>query len=307
MWIVACNIFVADRASFRGFLSVTWDSPVNTTVGDGARTAAYHQIKFFLEHHFVRNSLVLQPFEEVEHFLRNVLTKQLRRILIFPLVIVRLLLCVKVSSGQLGVGHVEGFCRIQPLFTTQRELTGQVALTKIVQSVGCINIMAAVELDLSLLVLSQRAVDVKRNSGFTNVHSEVRFDCFQGQPHLAIVHQIVLVEENPAVTERGVLPSLVTTNDDKIVDCLDFLRRKARENRFQNELVIVLIVEPCQQGFLGHKLFDRFIVIPNLGVFPRDLVFEDKKPIVGKHLAVENEWFKVQRYHLLILHPIVAP
>ena len=93
----------------------------------------------------------------------------------------------------------------------------------------------------------------------------------------------------------------------KIVDCLDFLRRKARENRFQNELVIVLIVEPCQQGFLGHKLFDRFIVIPNLGVFLRDLVFEDKKPIVGKHLAVENEWFKVQRYHLLILHPIVAP
>ena len=99
----------------------------------------------------------------------------------------------------------------------------------------------------------------------------------------------------------------MTTNDDKIVDCLDFLRRKARENRFQNELIIVLIVEPCQQGFLGHKLFDRFIVIPNLGVFPRDLVFEDKKPIVGKHLAVENEWFKVQRYHLLILHPIVAP
>lgn len=69
----------------------------------------------------------------------------------------------------------------------------------------------------------------------------------------------------------------------------------------------MLIVEPCQQGFLDHELFDRFIVIPNLGVFPRDLILEDKKPIVGKHLAVENEWFKVQRYHLLILHPIVAP
>ena len=69
----------------------------------------------------------------------------------------------------------------------------------------------------------------------------------------------------------------------------------------------MLIVEPCQQGFLGHELFDRFIVIPNLGVFPRDLILEDKKPIVGKHLAVENERFKVQWYHLLILRPIVAP
>ena len=69
----------------------------------------------------------------------------------------------------------------------------------------------------------------------------------------------------------------------------------------------MLIVEPCQQGFLGHELFDRFIVIPDDGVFPRDLVFEDKKPIVGKHLAVENERFKVQWYHLLILRPIVAP
>ena len=226
MRVVACNIFVADRASFRGFLSVTWDSSVNTAVSNGARTAAYHQIELFLEHHFVRNTLVLQPFEEVEHFLRNVLTKQLRRILIFPLVIVRLLLCVKVSSGQLGVGHVEGFCRIQPLFTTQRELTGQIALTKIVQPVGCVNIVSAVELDLLLLVLSQRAVDVKRNGGFTNVHSEVRFDCFQGQPHLAIVHQVILIEENPTVTERGVLPALVTTNDDKIVDRLDFLRRE---------------------------------------------------------------------------------
>ena len=86
--------------------------------------------------------------------------------------------------------------------------------------------MAAVELDLSLLVLSQRAVDVERNSGFTNVHSEVRFDCFQGQTHLAIVHQIVLVEENPAVTERGVLPALVTSNDNKIVDRLNFPRRE---------------------------------------------------------------------------------
>ena len=97
---------------------------MNTAVGDGARTTAYHQIELFLEHYFVRNTLILQPFEEVEHFLRNVLAKQLRRILIFPLVIVRFLLCVKVSSGQLGVGHVKSFCRIQTLFTTQRELTG---------------------------------------------------------------------------------------------------------------------------------------------------------------------------------------
>lgn len=52
---------------------------MNTTVGDGTRTAAYHQIELFLEHHFVRNTLILQPFEEVEHFMRNVLTKQLRR------------------------------------------------------------------------------------------------------------------------------------------------------------------------------------------------------------------------------------
>ena len=54
---------------------------MNTAIGDGARTAAYHQIELFLEHHFVRNTLVLQPFEEVEHFLWNVLTKQLRRYL----------------------------------------------------------------------------------------------------------------------------------------------------------------------------------------------------------------------------------
>lgn len=85
---------------------------------------------------------------------------------------------------------------------------------------------------LGLLVLCQRAIDVERHGGFSNVHSEVGFDCFQGQTHLAIVHQVILVEENPAVTERGVLPTLVTTNDDEIVECLDFLRREAREKFF---------------------------------------------------------------------------
>ena len=210
MRVVACNIFVADRTGFRGFLTVTGDSSVNTAIGNRTWTIANHDFELFLEHYLVRDRSVFQPFKEIEHFLRNILPKQLVRVAILTLVIVGSLLCVKVGGSQFGIGHVKGFRRVDTLFLTQGQFAGQVALSQIVKCVGSVNIVVAVKLNLVLLLLGQWTVNIEGNRSLSNVHAKVSFNRFQGQTHLAIVHEVVLVEENTAVTKRCVFPPLMT-------------------------------------------------------------------------------------------------
>ena len=120
------------------------------------------------------------------------------------------LLCVKVGGSKFGIGHVKGFRRVDTLFLTQGQFAGQVALSQIVKCVGSVNIVVAVKLNLVLLLLGQWTVNIEGNRSLSNVHAEVSFNRFQGQTHLAIVHEVVLVEENTAVTKWCVFPPLMT-------------------------------------------------------------------------------------------------
>ena len=244
--VVAGNIFIADRTGFGGFFSVTGDSSVNTTVGNRARTIAYHDFELFLEHHFVRNAPVFQAIKESEYLRGNILPKQLGRVLVFTLVIMGLLFCVQIGSSQLGIGHIQSLFFTNTLFMTKGAFTEQIALSQIVQFIGSVNIVVTVELDFFLFRFGQRTVNVEGHGCFTNVHAKVSFNRFQGQTHLAIVHEIILVKENPALSQYGVFPPLMPVHDDKIVDRLNFFGREVTQNGFQDKLVIVLIVEPRQ-------------------------------------------------------------
>ena len=83
-------------------------------------------------------------------------------------------------------------------------------------------------------------------------------------------------------------PSVPVLLDYVIVDLLYLLRSCICEYRFENELVVVLIVETAKQRVDFHKLNDRFVVVVDYGVLLCFKVFEDEKPIVCKNLAVEN-------------------
>ena len=81
----------------------------------------------------------------------------------------------------------------------------------------------------------------------------------------------------------------MTALDDEVIDPLDLFWGEVTQDGFQDELVVVLVVEPCQKRLLPHELSDRLTVIPDDGALPGSLVFEHKKPIESKHLAVKDE------------------
>ena len=124
------------------------------------------------------------------------------------------------------------------------------------------------------------------------------FNGFQGQPHLAIVHKIILVKIDPALTESGVFPPFMSLHDDEIIDRFDLFRGIITEDGFQNELVIVLIIEPAQERFLLHELFHGLIIIVNDGIFSGSLVLEDKEPIESENLTVKD---------IAVIHYISSP
>ena len=77
------------------------------------------------------------------------------------------------------------------------------------------------------------------------------------------------------------LPALSTINE-VFTQSFYFLRRTISGNSFQNEIVIRLIIEATEKWLLSKKLPDCVIVIMNDGIFLRDLVLEDKKPVILK-------------------------
>ena len=165
--------------------------------------------------------------------------------------------------------------------------------------------MLTVKDDLFQFFGGQWPIKIEGHSGFPNIHTQVRFDCFQGQPHLAIVHEVILVKVNPALTEIRVFPPLMPLDDDEIIDHLHLFRRVVRQDCFQNELVIVLIVEPSQKRFLFHELPDSLIVVVNYGVFPGGLVLKHEEPVKGEYLAVEDKKI-IHSHHLPIVEPLLV-
>lgn len=217
----------------------------------------------------------------------------------------RFRLCVKVGSSQLGIGHIEGLCRVNTFLFAQGQFAGQVALSKVIQLIGCVYIMLAVEDDLFQLFGSNGLSRIERHSGFPNIHTQVSFYCFQGQSHLAIVHEVVLVKVYPALSKIRVFPSLMALDDNEIIDHFHLFRRIVCQNSFQNELVIVLVIEPGQKWLLFHELFDCFVVVVNYGVLSGGLVFEHEKPIKGKHLTVKDKKI-IHSYRLPTVGPLLV-
>ena len=120
---------------------------------------------------------------------------------------------------------------------------------------------------------------------------------FQRKTLVHIITNIKRGHEYRIAPHKRVLPALSAINK-VVTQGFYFLRRTISRNSFQNEIIIRLVIEATEKRLFSKKLPDCVIVVVNDCVFPRDLVLEDKKPIVGKHLAVENERFKVQWYHL---------
>ena len=153
---------------------------MNTSVGNRARAISHGDLQLFLEHYLIGNAHVFQPVKEVKHLLRDILLQQGRWVLVLTLVIVGLRFCVKVSCGQLGIGHIEGLCWVNSLFFPQSKFAGKITLPQIVQLVSCVYIMLAVKNDFIKFLLSERPVDVKTYRCFSNIHPQVRFNGFQG-------------------------------------------------------------------------------------------------------------------------------
>ena len=80
----------------------------------------------------------------------------------------------------------------------------------------------------------------------------------------------------------------MSLHDDKIVDCFDLFRGIITEDGFQNELVIVLIIEASQKGFLLHELAHSLIIVVDDRVLFRGLVLKNKEPIESENLTVKN-------------------
>ena len=91
----------------------------------------------------------------------------------------------------------------------------------------------------------------------------------------------------------------MTIYDNIIIDRLDFFRGEITQNRFQNELVVVLVIEPGKEWLSFHELCQSVIVVPNAGSLTGLFVLETKEPIESKDLAVKDINVIRQRYHLL--------
>ena len=83
---------------------------MDSSVGKHRGAAVHILFQLALEQYIVRNGRVVHPIKEIEYLLRNVFTKQVGRVLILSLVRPRAVraLCIKVASGQLGIGHGQG-------------------------------------------------------------------------------------------------------------------------------------------------------------------------------------------------------
>ena len=104
---------------------------------------------------------------------------------------------------------------------------------------------------------------------------------FQRKTLVHIVTNIKRGHEYGIAPHKRVLPALSTINE-VFTQSFYFLRRTISGNSFQNEIVIRLIIEATEKWLLSKKLPDCVIVIMNDGIFLRDLVLEDKKPVILK-------------------------
>ena len=64
-------------------------------------------------------------------------------------------------------------------------------------------------------------------------------------------------------------------------------------------VVVVLVVEPAQEGVTLHERQNCVIVVMDYGVLPGCQFFEHKQPVMSENLTVENVGSVYQRLYLL--------
>lgn len=261
---------------------------MNPTVGDCHLTVSDFEVELALEHLFIGKRAVVDTVEEAEYIFGNVLSEQIVRVDILPLVIMLLRNGIEISGGQFCVCHIQRPVIGNALDSSKHELVFDVALSQVVELFGSINIVLTIEDSLFKLFFGERTVDVEVNLRLSNIHSEMGFNRFQRKSCLTVIEKVELLEINFAVPYKRMLPSDLTVNDDIIVEFLDLFRGCIRKHRFQNELVVVLIVETCEKRVVFHERLDRFVVVVDDCVFAAVEVFEHKEPIKSEYLAVET-------------------
>ena len=95
--------------------------------------------------------------------------------------------------------------------------------------------------------------------------------------------------------------------NQQIVDTLDLFRGHADQDRFQDKLVIVLIVVPGNQRLFLHERHDCFVVIVHDGVFAGMDIREHKYPIESENLTVKHIQIIQYWYHPAYHFPSELP
>ena len=268
---------------------------MDSTVGKHRGASEHILFQLAFEQHIVRDFGVVHPIKEVEHLLGDVLTEQVRRVLVLALVRPRAVraLCVKVTGGQLGVGHGQGLGIVQVLDAAQVELVLQIALTGLDELRRGFHIMLAVEYRLLQFFLCQRVVDIEIHGGFLHRHSKVSLDGFQGKTLLGIVPNVHIVEPILNLLHEGVFPP-VMPRDQEIVQFLDFFGFTPATHRFHDVLVVAFRVEPDINGIVlrVHELTDTFGVVVEDEELTRLEIHEHDQPVVQEHLKVIDVYFQ---------------
>ena len=286
--IVACHIPVSDRPILRGFLPIAWNGAVYSSVCQGAGASSDHDLQLFGEHHIIRDGHIVYSLEEGKDLRGNVLRHQSGGVTVFPLIVVGLSFGIQIGGGQLSIGHIQRPGVRDVLLSAQSDLVLQIVLPQREQLIGGEHIMLAIEDHLIKFLLGERMIDVEVNRCLPDVHTQVSFDGLQTQAHLAIIHQVKAVKEHLVLLEEGVLPSVVTVNDDEVIDGLDHNRVSITQDGLQDVVVVVLVVEATEDRVLIHELFDGIVVIVDDRVLSGLPVHKHEQPVIGKDLTVEN-------------------
>ena len=161
----------------------------------------------------------------------------------------------------------------------------EVVLAKFNQLFCGVNIVNTIFCGLFQLLLSERAVNVKRYSRLLDRKTQVTFDSLEGQAHLHIVFDVHVVETEEKVSKHWTLPTL-TSADNEIVHLFDFLRCEPTANRLDDELIIVLSIERNIDGIVIDTFLKFFVIVMDNGVLLGFYVLENDQPVMGETLYV---------------------
>ncbi|MBO4975986.1 MAG: hypothetical protein J6D17_14795 [Bacteroides sp.] len=112
--------------------------------------------------------------------MRDVLSGEVRSVMILPLVIVGNAFGFQQSSGQFGVGHSHRLCIGDTDHATNLDFALEVFLTDVNQHIGCIDIVVTVKFDFSPFCFCKRTVNIKCDSRFFDRYTKMTLDSLEG-------------------------------------------------------------------------------------------------------------------------------